>query len=62
MDIAVRDCIQAEITSPVADEMPRRPLWPAFVIALAMFVTMIWSALLFWLLSRMILLYFDILF
>jgi hypothetical protein len=62
MDIAVRDCIQPEITSPVADEMLRRPLWPAFVIAFAMFVTTIWTALLLWLLSRMILLYFDILF
>jgi len=61
MDIAVRDCIQPEITSPAADEMPRR-LWPAFVIAFAMFVTTIWTALLLWLLSRMILLYFDILF
>jgi len=60
MDIVVQDRTQADNT--VADEMPRRPLWPAFVIAFAMFVTMIWTALLLWLLSRMILLYFDILF
>jgi hypothetical protein len=62
MDIAVRDSTQADNIRPVADQTPRRPLWPTFVIAFAIFVTMLWTALLLWLLSRMILLYFDILF
>ena len=62
MDIAIKDGTPAEKISPVADEIRRRPLWPAFVIAFATFVTTLWTALLLWLLSRMMLLYFDILF
>ena len=60
MDISLRDRTQALETPPVADA--RRPLWPALVIAFAISVTMLWTALLLWLLSRTILLYFDILF
>ena len=62
MDILVRDRFQADNTSPVADEVPRRSLWSTFFVAFAISATMLWTALLFWLLSRMILLHFDILF
>jgi hypothetical protein len=62
MDITVSDRSEAYNTSPVAVQIPRRPLWPALVIAFAISVTMLWTALLLWLLSRAILLYFDILF
>ena len=62
MDIAVWGCTPAEKTSPVADKIRRRPLWPAFVLAFATFITMLWTGLLLWLLSRVMLLYFDILF
>ena len=55
MDITVRDRSQALESGPVAQEMPRRPLWPGFVIAFAISATMLWSGVLLWLLSRMIL-------
>jgi len=54
MDITVRDRSQALQTGPVADEMPRRPLWPGLVIAFAISATMLWTGALLWLLSRMI--------
>jgi hypothetical protein len=54
MDITVRDRSQALETVPVADEIPRRPLWPVLVIAFAISATMLWSGVLLWLLSRMI--------
>jgi hypothetical protein len=54
MDITVRDRSQALETGPAAEEMPRRPLWPGLVIAFAISATMLWSAALLWLLSRMI--------
>jgi hypothetical protein len=55
MDITVRDRSQAPETGLVADEMPRRPLWPALVIAFAISATMLWTGVLLWLLSRMML-------
>ena len=54
MDITARDPSQALETSPVVDEMPRRPLWPGLVIAFAISATMLWTGVLLWLLSRMI--------
>ena len=54
MDITVRDRSQALETGPASDEMPRRPLWPALVIAFAMSATMLWAGVLLWLISRMI--------
>jgi hypothetical protein len=54
MNITVRDHSQALETGPAADEMPRRPLWPALVIALAISTTMLWTGFLLWLLSRII--------
>jgi len=54
MDITVRDRSQALETGRVAEEMPRRPLWPALVIAFAISATTLWSGVLLWLLSRMI--------
>jgi hypothetical protein len=54
MDITVRDRSQALKTGPVADEMPRRPLWPVLVIAFAISATMLWTGVLLWLLSRII--------
>jgi len=54
MDITVRDRSQTLETGPVAEEMPRRPLWPALVIAFAISATTLWSGVLLWLLSRMI--------
>jgi len=54
MDIIVRDRTQALENGPVTDEMPRRPLWPALVIAFAISATMLWSSALLWLLSRII--------
>jgi hypothetical protein len=59
VDLAIKDCALPEKISPVADGIRRRPLWPAFVIAFATFVTMLWTALLLWLLSQMMLLFFD---
>jgi len=56
MDITVRDRTQELETGPVTDEMPRRPLWPALVIAFAISATMLWSSALLWLLSRIIIL------
>jgi hypothetical protein len=54
MDITVHDRSQTLDTGPVADEMPRRPLWPVLVIAFAISATMLWAGGLLWLLSRMI--------
>jgi hypothetical protein len=54
MDITVRDRSQTLETGPVADEMPRRPLWPALVIAFAISATMAWIGVLLWLLSRIV--------
>jgi hypothetical protein len=54
MDITVHDRSQALETGPVADEMPRRPLWPVLVIAFAISATMLWIGVLLWLLARMI--------
>jgi hypothetical protein len=54
MDITVRDPSQALETGPVADEMPRRPLWPGLVIAFAIAATLLWTGVLLWILSRMI--------
>jgi hypothetical protein len=54
MDITVRDRSQTLETGPVADEMPRRPLWPALVIAFAIAATMLWTGVLLWLLSRIV--------
>ena len=54
MDITVRDRSQTLETSPAADEMPRRPLWPALVIAFAISATMLWMGVLLWLLSRIV--------
>jgi hypothetical protein len=54
MDITVRDRSQALETGPASDEMPRRPFWPALVIAFAISATMLWAGVLLWLLSRMI--------
>jgi hypothetical protein len=56
MDITVRDRSQALETGAVAEQMPRRPLWPGLVIAFAISATMLWTGALLWLLSRMILL------
>jgi hypothetical protein len=55
MDITIPDRTQAYNTGPVVNEMPRRALWPVFVIAFAISVTMLWSGTLLWLLSRMLL-------
>jgi hypothetical protein len=55
MDITVHDRSQTLETGPVADEMPRRPLWPALVIALAISATMLWTGILLWFLSRIVL-------
>lgn len=55
MDITARDHSPAAETGPVTDETPRRPLWPALVIALAISATMLWTGALLWLLSRIIL-------
>ena len=54
MDITVHEPSQALETGPVADKMPRRPLWPVLVIAFAISATMLWIGVLLWLLSRMI--------
>ena len=54
MDITVRDRSQALETEPAADDLPRRPLWPALVIAFAISATMLWAGILLWLLSRII--------
>jgi len=54
MDITVHDRSQALQTGPVAEEMPRRPLWPALVIAFAISATMLWTGVLLWLLLRII--------
>jgi len=54
MDITVRDRSQALETGPTADDMPRRPLWPALVIAFAISATMLWTGILLWLLFRII--------
>jgi hypothetical protein len=56
MDITVRDRSQTLETGPVAEEMPRRPLWPALVIAFAISATMLWTGVLVWFISRVILL------
>ena len=56
MDITVRDRSQALETGPVAGEAPRRPLWPGLVIAFAISATMLWTGVLVWFLSRIILL------
>ena len=58
MDISLPDRTQALETPPVAvaDDMPRRPLWPALVIAFAISATMLWTGVLVWFLSRIILL------
>ena len=55
MDITVRDHSQALETGQVADEIPRRPLWPALIIAFAISATMLWTGLVLWLLSRILL-------
>ena len=55
MDITVRDRTQADNIGPPIDEMPRRPVWPVLVIAFAISATMLWSGVLLWILSRMIL-------
>jgi hypothetical protein len=39
-----------------------RPLWPVFVIALALLLTLLWSGTLVWLVYRMCGLLFDALF
>ena len=54
MDITARDRSQTLETGPVADEMPRRPLWPGLVIAFAISATMLWTGVLLWLFSRII--------
>jgi hypothetical protein len=54
MDITFQDRTQADNIGLLVDEMPRRPAWPAFVIAFAISATMLWSGVLLWLLSRMI--------
>ena len=56
MDITARDRSQTLEAGPVADEMPRRPLWPGLVIAFAISATMLWTGVLVWFLSRIILL------
>jgi hypothetical protein len=56
MDITVRDRSQALGPGPLAEQMPRRPLWPGLVIAFAILATMLWTGALLWLLSRMMLL------
>jgi hypothetical protein len=37
----------------VPSERLQRPLWPAFVIALALLVTLLWSGTIVWLIYRM---------
>jgi hypothetical protein len=54
MDITVRHRSQALDTGPTTDEMPRRPLWPALVIAFAISATMLWTGVLLWLISRIV--------
>ena len=47
-----------ETRSATKDESrSRQPLWPAFVIAFAIFVTLLWAGTLLWLLCRILLLY-----
>ena len=54
MAISVSDPGQAPL-SVVADERrPRKPIWPAFVIAVAIFATLLWTGFLLSLLTRMI--------
>jgi len=56
MSILLDDRHQAHV-SVVSEEVTRsrRPLWPAFVIALAICATLLWASTLLWLLSRMLL-------
>jgi hypothetical protein len=55
MDIPVHDRRDVQTSGAAADEgMPRWPLWPVLVIAFAISATLLWTAGLLWLLSRMI--------
>jgi hypothetical protein len=49
---ADRDQTHVSIVSE-EETRPRRPLWPAFVIAFAICATLLWAGTLLWLLSRM---------
>jgi hypothetical protein len=54
MAIPFADRNQTHVTVVSEEETrPRRPLWPAFVIAFAICATLLWAGTLLWLLSRM---------
>jgi hypothetical protein len=54
MDIIVSDRSQAYDAIAADKGMPRRPLWPVLVIALATSATILWAGVLVWILARMI--------
>ena len=53
MDASVSDAAGTNIPITVAGELERRPIWPAFVIAVAIAATFLWTGILAWLLFRM---------
>jgi hypothetical protein len=55
MDVPLGDREQAHVCVVPEDERrPRQPLWPALVLAFAIFATLLWASTLLWLLSRML--------
>jgi hypothetical protein len=52
MNASVSDAAGTNIPITVAGELERRPIWPAFVIAFAIATTLLWTAILAWLLFR----------
>src|SRR5215467_5819317 len=56
LSIILDDRCQAHVPIVSEEVTPsRRPRWPAFVIAFAICVTLLWAGTLLWLLSRMLL-------